>query len=32
LISKTNFPWLLSNVKDTRTKKRLANGLEYKII
>lgn len=27
LIGKTNFPWLLSNVYDTRTKRRLAEGL-----
>ena len=28
LIERTNFPWLLSNVHDKRTGKRLANGLQ----
>lgn len=32
LIKKTNFPWLLSNVYDKRTERRLADGEEYKII
>lgn len=28
LIKMTNFPWLLSNVYDKRTQRRLAEGLE----
>lgn len=28
LIGQTNFPWLLSNVFDKRTGRRLADGLE----
>lgn len=32
LIKMTNFPWLLSNVYDRRTGKRLADGEEYKIL
>ena len=27
----TNFQWLLSNIYDKRTERRLAQGLEYKI-
>ena len=29
LLSQTNFPWLLSNVFDTRTGKPIVNSLEY---
>jgi 5'-nucleotidase len=32
LIDMTNFPWLLSNVFDDRTERRLADALEFKII
>jgi hypothetical protein len=28
----TNFPWLLSNVFDKRTERRLADALEFKVI
>lgn len=32
LTQKTNFPWLLSNIYDKRTQRRLAEGLETYII
>ena len=31
-IKRTNFPWLLSNVKDVVTKEVIAGGQEYHIL
>lgn len=32
MVKRTGFPWLLSNVYDRRTQRRLADGLEYQIL
>lgn len=32
MVKRTGFPWLLSNVYDRRTQRRLADGLEYHIM